>query len=106
MPEAQTPKASYPVDTTYAWAPRGVLTPRTADLLATARQQLGLGVRQAARQIGITHPFLSRLERGLRRPSLAVATRIADTYRLTDGERLALMAEAAPNWAERRRQPV
>ena len=52
---------------------RGRLSPHTAALLRQARLARGLSLRAAARLLGVDPGYLSRLERGQRRPSIDVA---------------------------------
>jgi exoribonuclease R len=55
----------------------------------------GLTLRQTAARAGLSAPYLSRIENGLRRPSDAAATRLADVLALDQ----LLVAEA--KWALR-----
>ena len=42
------------------------------------RQQRGMTLKELGRKAGLSHPFLSQLERGLARPSVGSAERIAE----------------------------
>lgn len=60
--------------------------PRQSVLGAIIRRQrelAELSMRQVAAAAGISNPYLSQIERGLRAPSDAVLTAIADTLDLT-----------------------
>lgn len=57
------------------------------------RHQLGLTLVDVASQAGLSHPFLSQLERGLARPSMRSLSAIATTLGTTAQ---VLMAEAEP----------
>ena len=54
-----------------------------ANGLRSARSAQGLGLREAARIIGITPGYLTLLEQGKRFPSLGVALRLAATLDLS-----------------------
>ena len=56
------------------------------------RQDRGLTLKALGRRAGLSHPFLSQLERGLARPSVASVERIAS----------ALDVPVSALWAERR----
>jgi Helix-turn-helix domain len=58
-----------------------------------------LTLRQTAARAGISAPYLSRIENGLRHPSDAAATRLADVLELDQ----LLVAEM--NWALRSQEP-
>jgi transcriptional regulator with XRE-family HTH domain len=76
------------------WRERGALSPRTARLLRQARIERGLGLREAARLLQLDPGYLSRLERGLRRPSVEVADRLGSVMGLVPDAADALLAEA------------
>jgi transcriptional regulator with XRE-family HTH domain len=46
--------------------------------VSLARKASGRGVRELAGELGISHPHLSRIERGLRRPSAVLVVAIAE----------------------------
>lgn len=50
--------------------------------LRAAREQVGLGLREAARQCGLSAGYLAHLEAGERCPSVAVAERLAEVLQL------------------------
>lgn len=74
---------------------RGALSPRAARLLKQARTRRGLTLRRAAREVGVNPGYLSRLERGLRRPSIEVACRLIWIFEMDPATRVALLLEAA-----------
>jgi len=49
-----------------------------ADLLASARRQAGVGLREVARRAGTSHATLHAYERGTKTPSVATFLRILD----------------------------
>jgi quercetin dioxygenase-like cupin family protein/transcriptional regulator with XRE-family HTH domain len=61
--------------------------------IRTRRRQLGLTLVDVASQAGLSHPFLSQLERGLARPSMRSLSAIAATLGTTAQ---VLMVEAEP----------
>lgn len=63
-------------------------------MLRTARERKGLGVREAARLIGVSHSYVIGLEHSERCPSSTMAGRLADTLGLTEEERGSLMSAA------------
>ncbi|MDX2708088.1 helix-turn-helix transcriptional regulator [Streptomyces sp. PA03-6a] len=63
-------------------------------MLRAAREQAGLGLREAARRTGITASYAAKLERGVRCPSLVVAERLAALYGLEGERRAQLLAGA------------
>ncbi|MFG2473543.1 helix-turn-helix domain-containing protein [Streptomyces fagopyri] len=63
-------------------------------LLRSARERAGLGVRETARRSGLSGGYVSDLEAGRRCPSLTVAQQLADTMGLTEDERAQLLAAA------------
>jgi transcriptional regulator with XRE-family HTH domain len=77
-----------------SYAARSMLNPDVAVFLRRVRQLHGLTGAQAARLAGISPGMLSMLEHGKRRPSVVVAERIADAYKIPHDARGLLMAEA------------
>ena len=78
---------------------RNLLPADLADGLRRARQARGLSLRQAAREAGISAPFLSRLERAERCPRTAVAARLVRALQLHDDladELLAAAVDSCP----------
>ena len=73
------------------------LPPDLAADLRSARQDRGLSLQAAARAIGIDAGYLSRLERGLRAPRLAVAVRWAKVIGLDQRVQERLLDEAVEN---------
>ena len=53
------------------------------------RQELGLTLKQVAVMAGLSHPFLSQVERGLARPSVITLQRIANELGMTTSMLLA-----------------
>jgi transcriptional regulator with XRE-family HTH domain len=52
------------------------------ELIRRQRELAALPLRQLASLVGISNPYLSQIERGLREPSEAVRERIAETLRI------------------------
>lgn len=73
-------------------------------MLRAARLRRGLGVRKAARQACIGHPYLLRLERGERVPSRVVAESLADALQLDPAERDFLLGIAVTDAGRGARQ--
>jgi transcriptional regulator with XRE-family HTH domain len=66
--------------------PHDVATTRLRDLGAFIREQrktAQLSLRTLARRAGISNPYLSQIERGLRRPSADILQRVADALRIS-----------------------
>jgi transcriptional regulator with XRE-family HTH domain len=55
-----------------------VALPTLGDVIRQQREMHELSLRQLARLTGISNPYLSQIERGLRDPSAAVVDAIAD----------------------------
>ena len=53
------------------------------DYLRDQRRQAELSLRQLAEQAGVSNPYLSQIERGLRRPSAEVLQQIAKALRIS-----------------------
>jgi transcriptional regulator with XRE-family HTH domain len=53
------------------------------DYLREQRQLARLSLRQLAEQAGVSNPYLSQIERGLRRPSAEVLQQIAKAMRIS-----------------------
>src|SRR5687768_4391071 len=53
------------------------------DYLREQRTQSRLSLRQLAEQVGVSNPYLSQIERGLRRPSAEVLQQIAKALRIS-----------------------
>jgi mannose-6-phosphate isomerase-like protein (cupin superfamily) len=66
---------------------------RLGAAIRARRHQLGLTLVDVASQAGLSHPFISQLERGLARPSMRSLSAIAATLGTTAQ---VLMAEAEP----------
>lgn len=65
-----------------------------APTLKSARAATGLGLREAARAIGITSSYLHALEAGRRCPSRTVAERIAAALVVDEAARVVLFSAA------------
>lgn len=78
---------------------RHVLPPDLAAELHCARLRRGLGLREAARQVGIRPGYLTLLEQGKRCPSVAVAHELAMALalELSPDDRAWLMSVARPD---------
>lgn len=59
-------------------------------IIREQREQARISLRQLARQAGVSNPYLSQIERGLRTPSAQVLQRIADALSVSTP------ADAAP----------
>ncbi len=53
------------------------------EYIATQRRSARLSLRQLAEQSGISNPYLSQIERGLRRPSAEVLLQLAKALRVS-----------------------
>lgn len=53
------------------------------DYLVEQRRQAQLSIRQLAAQAGVSNPYLSQVERGLRRPSAEVLQQLAKALRIS-----------------------
>ena len=53
------------------------------DYLREQRTQSRLSLRQLADQVGVSNPYLSQIERGLRRPSAEVLQQLAKALRIS-----------------------
>ena len=53
------------------------------DYLREQRMAASLSVRQLAEQAGVSNPYLSQIERGLRRPSAEVLQQLAKALRIS-----------------------
>lgn len=65
------------------------------EIIRNRREQAELPVRRLASMVGISGPYLSQIERGLRAPSERVLQAIADALRTTAD---VLRHEAGPEW--------
>lgn len=63
-------------------------------ILRAARARAGFGLREAARDIGISSGYLADLERGIRCPSVPVAADLHRVLHLTNDEARLLAASA------------
>lgn len=68
----------------------GIKTPKLGDQLdslgtyiANQRKAAGVTIRQLAQQAGVSNPYLSQIERGLRRPSAEVLQQLAKALRIS-----------------------
>src|ERR687890_2704074 len=69
----------------------GSLSNQLGDYLKEQRTQSRLSLRQLADQVGVSNPYLSQIERGLRRPSAEVLQQLAKALRVS-AEQLYLRA--------------
>src|SRR5438445_5591755 len=53
------------------------------DYIRQQREQAKISLRQLAEQAGVSNPYLSQIERGLRRPSAEVLQQIASALRVS-----------------------
>jgi transcriptional regulator with XRE-family HTH domain len=75
---------------------RGHLTPEAARVLRDARYRRGLTVRTTAQRAGVSPAFVSRLERGERRPRVASAARLFDASGIRPDGAEIVLREVAP----------
>ncbi|MCX5170567.1 helix-turn-helix domain-containing protein [Streptomyces antibioticus] len=68
--------------------------PEFGPMLRAARERAGLGVRETARQAGLSAGYLTNLEHGSRSPSRSTAQRLADTLGMDEDERARVLAVA------------
>jgi transcriptional regulator with XRE-family HTH domain len=68
----------------------GIKTPKLTEQLgslgeyiANQRKAAGVTIRQLAEQAGVSNPYLSQIERGLRKPSAEVLQQIAKAMRIS-----------------------
>ncbi|HET9650075.1 MAG TPA: helix-turn-helix transcriptional regulator [Microlunatus sp.] len=68
----------------------GIKTPKLGEQLeslgeyiAAQRRVAGVTIRQLAEQAGVSNPYLSQIERGLRRPSAEVLQQLAKALRIS-----------------------
>ncbi len=59
--------------------------PSLGDLIRRQRELADLSMRQLADMAGISNPYLSQIERGLRAPSEHVISALADSLKLSAG---------------------
>lgn len=71
--------------------------PALGPMLYAARMRAGLGLRPAARQAGISHSYLHRLEQGARCPSTIVAAELVRALNLAAEEAELLTGAAVPD---------
>lgn len=53
------------------------------DYIREQRQSASISLRQLARQAGVSNPYLSQIERGLRKPSAEILQQIAKALRIS-----------------------
>jgi transcriptional regulator with XRE-family HTH domain len=75
------------------------------DIIRRQREVNALSMRQLAQMVGISNPYLSQIERGLREPSERVLESIADTLE-TSVDRLYEQAGYAPGGEQDSDPPV
>jgi transcriptional regulator with XRE-family HTH domain len=61
----------------------GSLSNQLGDYLREQRTASRLSLRQLAEQVGVSNPYLSQIERGLRRPSAEVLQQLAKALRIS-----------------------
>ncbi|MBF4769204.1 helix-turn-helix transcriptional regulator [Nocardioides agariphilus] len=61
----------------------GQLGGQLGEYLKEQRTQSRLSLRQLADQVGVSNPYLSQIERGLRRPSAEVLQQLAKALRIS-----------------------
>ncbi|HSK55039.1 MAG TPA: helix-turn-helix transcriptional regulator [Jiangellales bacterium] len=61
----------------------GVKVSSLGEYLREQRRSAELSIRQLAEQAGVSNPYLSQIERGLRKPSVEVLQQIAKALRIS-----------------------
>jgi transcriptional regulator with XRE-family HTH domain len=61
----------------------GSLSNQLGDYLREQRTASRLSLRQLAEQVGVSNPYLSQIERGLRRPSAEVLQQLSKALRIS-----------------------
>lgn len=89
MANTPTPELEHP--------PRHLLPADLAAALRDARLTRGLGLRQTARELGISPGYLTLLEQGKRCPSVAVARDLATVMELAPELAAQLLGVARPD---------
>ncbi len=65
------------------WRTHGSLSNQLGDYLREQRTASRLSLRQLAEQVGVSNPYLSQIERGLRRPSAEVLQQLSKALRIS-----------------------
>lgn len=68
--------------------------------LAQARKSLGLTHKEVAQKVGISRCFYTQIEKGTRKPSLAVALKISNVLGIPVNEIFSESGEAQPTGTE------
>jgi transcriptional regulator with XRE-family HTH domain len=101
------------------WQTEGMANKTIGDYIREQREQARISMRQLAQQAGVSNPYLSQIERGLRKPSADILQQIAKGLRISaealyvqagiledrpadSGVRSALLAD--PELSERQKQ--
>ncbi|WP_232822094.1 helix-turn-helix domain-containing protein [Desertihabitans aurantiacus] len=63
--------------------PLGDQISTVGEFIAAQRRQAGVSLRQLADTAGVSNPYLSQIERGLRRPSAEVLQQLASALRVS-----------------------
>src|SRR5579872_568440 len=71
------------------------------DYIREQREQAKISMRQLAQQAGVSNPYLSQIERGLRKPSADILQQLAKGLRISAE---ALYVLAGPELSERQKQ--
>ena len=61
----------------------GIGVPGLGDFIREQRDQAQMSLRQLAKVAGVSNPYLSQVERGLRKPSAEILGRIAQGLRIS-----------------------
>src|SRR6266568_3180780 len=83
--------------------------PTLGDIIRQQRELAELPLRQLAAMVGISNPYLSQIERGLRAPSEQVLDAIAESLRTSADalyEQAERVADEKPNLTARQRQAL
>ena len=88
---------SHPADGSGAHPPEGTQEERLGRQIRLLRREHGLTLVALAALAGLSHPFLSQLERGLARPSMSSLERIAAALHSTQSELMAKATDDGPH---------
>jgi transcriptional regulator with XRE-family HTH domain len=75
----------------------GSLSNQLGDYLREQRTASRLSLRQLAEQVGVSNPYLSQIERGLRRPSAEVLQQLSKALRISADQLYIRAGIVSPN---------
>lgn len=70
-----------------------VMDESLCDALRRLRLATGQGIKRVAPQVGVSYSYLSKVENGLKKPSVDLLTRLSDLYGVDSDELLAKLGE-------------